>query len=213
MAYSGITTYGDTTVYHWSLTDETPELMARQCEELGLPSQVEARAPSRRREILAERLLLHRIAREGKVELLHDEDRAPHVPQLEGHLSIAHTRSELLIALNVAHPIGIDLEGYRERVLNVRDAFLSEGERGWIAAGDLRAHVVAWTAKEAIFKAISKRSLVKSYRDDIVLLPFELSASTTRLHHEARFGDMAFALTTHLQPDAAFTLAVLVTSH
>ena len=218
MAFTGTHHFDDgTTLYRWNLTQENSEQLARECKRQGLDATVEAKAESRRREILAERLLVNHIVRNA--DLHHNEDRAPVIDELDGFLSIAHTRQELLIAVNPHHAVGIDLETYRDRVLRVRDAFLNECERTWIAADDLMAHVVAWTAKEAIFKVIRQRRRVNSYRDDIILDPFTLpeglppapGAPCPTLTHTARFVEgpltTSFALTTILSPNASFTLA------
>ncbi len=201
------TRYADgTMVYGYDLSKTTSERLAARCRELGLEASVEAKAESRRREVLGERLLLwNALAAKG---LGHNADRAPLVPDVAGYVSIAHTRSTLLLAINTRHPIGIDLEGYRERVLRVRDAFLNEGERQWLAATDLMCHVVAWTAKEAVFKAISRRELVSNYRDQIVLLPFAAPMKGATLSHSATFGERRFTLTTVAGDDEVFTLAV-----
>lgn len=224
MAFIGSTRLDDgTTLYRWNLTQEDSGQLARECELQGLDPHVEAKAESRRREILAERLLLNRIV--GHAALRHDENRAPRVDELGRHLSIAHTRQELVFAINSVHAVGVDLESYRDRVLRVRDGFLNGHERTWIAPDDLCAHVVAWTAKEAIFKVISRRDRVKSYRDDIVLDPFVLpkglppavGAPVVTISHTAAFiergdGDacrttLTLTLTTMLSPVAVLTLA------
>lgn len=201
------TRYADgTMVYGYDLSKTTSERLAARCRELGLEASVEAKAESRRREVLGERLLLwNALAAKG---LGHNADRAPLVPDVAGYVSIAHTRSTLLLAHNRRHAIGIDLEGYRERVLMVRDAFLNEGERQWLAATDLMCHVVAWTAKEAVFKAISRRELVSNYRDQIVLWPFATPTKGAVLSHSATFGFRRFNLTSVAGDDEVFTLAV-----
>ena len=205
MAYGGTLSFDDgTTVHRWDLTQETSELLLRQCRDLGLDTACEARAESRRREVLAERLLLHRMG--GHDALRHNSNRAPSVAGCP-HMSIAHTRRELMIAVNPRHPIGIDLEGYRRQLLNVRRGFLSEDEQAWLAGDDLRAHAVAWTAKEAVFKLISVRALVKDYRHDIALQPFAVDESATELRHSATFGGASITLITRLSSAGVFTLA------
>lgn len=218
MAFTGTHYFDDgTTLYRWDLTQEDSEQLARECKQLGLDATVEAKAESRRREILAERLLVNHIVRNANLQ--HNEDRAPVINELDGFLSIAHTRQELVIAINPHHAVGIDLETYRDRVLRVRDAFLNESERTWIDADDLMPHVVAWTAKEAIFKVIEQHRRVRSYRNDIILDPFTLpdglppapGSPCPTLLHTASFaegtGSTSFALTTILTPTSSFTLA------
>lgn len=195
----------NTVVYRLDLAATDSGRLASLCRQMGLDDYVEAKAESRRREILGERVLLKQAF--GLTELSHNDDRAP-VVSLDGHISIAHTRRTLLLALNRRQAIGIDIEGYRERVLRVRQGFLNESELSWLAENDLRSHVVAWTAKEAVFKAVSVRALVKSYRDDIVLEPFKLVDDETKLMHSACFGDRSFTLHTTLDESEVVTLAI-----
>ncbi len=195
----------NTVVYRLDLTATDSGRLAMMCREMGLDDSVEAKAESRKREILGERVMLKQVF--GLTELSHNDDCAP-IVALDGHISIAHTRDTLLLALNRRQAIGIDIEGYRERVLGVREGFLNENERTWLSASDLTSHVVAWTAKEAVFKAVSVRALVKSYRDDIVLEPFKIADDATNLLHCARFGDRTFALHTILDKKEVFTLAI-----
>lgn len=90
-------------------------------------------------------------------------------PLLEGEhtrISITHTGHLLAVASLPKTPeadltcfsprtaMGIDAErADREQVLRIRDRFLSPEEQALVAADDVEANVVAWTVKEALYKA------------------------------------------------------------
>ena len=99
-------------------------------------------------------------------------------PMLDGipqRISISHTSHCMAIAslpktpdidlsgVNARTAMGIDLEkADREQVLKIRDRFLSESEKKLLptfadiensTTEDVRQHILAWTCKEALYKA------------------------------------------------------------
>lgn len=179
------------TLHRWRVTEHSAELMLR-CEALGLPSEVDAKAESRRREVLAERLMVHAVFGD-EARLMHDDDLAPHIHNIGRHISIAHTSkgdSTLLCLAESAKPVGIDIEPTERtaKVMKVRKWFVNDEEVQWLAPDMAVHHLVAWTAKEAVFKLVARRSLVGNYSNDICLEPFtppETPAWT--INHKARF--------------------------
>ncbi len=190
---------------HWWQLTEQPAELARQCAALGMPDNCDARAMSRQRELLAERLLLHRIAgRYAPVE--HNADRAPRVEGLNAHVSIAHSREWLCIAVS-SRPIGIDIESHGRHLAAVRQGFLNTAEQQWIGEADALPLLVAWTAKEAMFKAISVRRGLH-YRDDLRLDPFTLPVGPDRqLAHRGHCHGADFALLSSVTPQMVLTIA------
>lgn len=154
----------------WRLMEETSQLMAL-CREAGIACEDLAEMPDKRqREKAAERLLLCR-AFGRQVVLCHDKQGAPSVKDETTNISITHTVHMVALAVNDSQVIGIDAEQTdRKQVVRVRDKFLNAGEQSFIASDDLTAHVIAWTAKEAIIKAERNSSL--DWTDGISLDPF-----------------------------------------
>ncbi|MDE6424268.1 MAG: 4'-phosphopantetheinyl transferase superfamily protein, partial [Muribaculaceae bacterium] len=65
--------------------------------------------------------------------------------------------------------LGIDAErNDREQVLKIRDRFLSDDEKAMIPADNLEANIIAWTAKEALYKAGMTEGL--DLRKDITII-------------------------------------------
>ncbi|MDE5552498.1 MAG: 4'-phosphopantetheinyl transferase superfamily protein [Muribaculaceae bacterium] len=96
----------------------------------------------------------------------HTDSGAPLLEDSCQRISVSHTPHFLCIAqlprtpeadLNVFNPrtaMGIDCEkSDREQVLKIRERFLSERELSSIPADNVEANVLAWTCKEAIYKA------------------------------------------------------------
>ncbi len=186
MAYAGTKTYIDGTVLHMWMLSETSQQMARMCAAEGLPAACEAKSEYRRREILGERLLMKRIVGQGAT-LHHNADDAPYIEGCQAHITIAHTRGLLCIGLNASHRMGVDVERYGRRVLGVRDFFINDKEKSWLEAGDVDGHMVAWMAKEAIFKAVGEREQVADYARDITVDRFVTPHQGQQLTHQGSF--------------------------
>lgn len=122
-------------------------------------------------------------------EIGHFQDGAPFIFGLPARISITHTGGLLAVAMlpktpdielaifNPRTAMGIDAERLdREQVLKIREKFLSEEELEFIPKDDLKSHIIAWTAKEAIYKAALTPGL--DFRKDITInsLP-EIDAS------------------------------------
>lgn len=91
------------------------------------------------------------------------------VPFLEGEssrISISHTNHMFVVAslpstpeanleeFNVRTALGVDVERKsRGQVLKIRDKFLSDVELNSIDSEDVEKNIIAWTSKEALYKA------------------------------------------------------------
>ena len=122
--------------------------------------------------------------REGYREIGHFRNGAPFLQGETSRISITHTGRFLAIATLPPTPetelsgfseraaLGIDAEpADRKQVLNVRSKFLSDEELAMIPADDVRANVLAWTAKEAMYKAAMTEGLDLCGGIRIVSLP------------------------------------------
>ena len=105
----------------------------------------------------------------------HYDNGAPYLDGIPQRISVSHTTHFLVVAsipktpdidLSTVNPrtaIGIDLEkADRRQVLKIRDKFLCEDELKLLpalediekaSADDIEQYILAWTCKEAIFKA------------------------------------------------------------
>jgi phosphopantetheinyl transferase (holo-ACP synthase) len=96
----------------------------------------------------------------------HYDNGAPYVYGMDQRISLSHTKGMLVVATLPRTPevdlskfslrtaMGIDVErADRAKVLDVREKFLSETELAMIDANDIEDNIIAWTAKEAMYKA------------------------------------------------------------
>ena len=104
--------------------------------------------------------------RDGYRDTGHFPNGAPFLFGMPTRISVTHTGHLLAVAslpktpeadlakFNTRTALGIDAEPLsREQVLKVRDRFLSEDEKKMVDENCLEANIVAWTAKEALYKA------------------------------------------------------------
>lgn len=161
---------GGARVLVWHLEEDAAQLL-NLCREAGLSCEDLTELPAKRqREKAAELLLLCR-AFGRPVALYHDRQGAPSVEGEAMNISITHTPLLVAVALDENRIVGLDAERTdRHQVIKVRSKFLNASEQQFVAPDDLAAHIVAWTAKEAIIKA--ERNSALDWTEGIVLEPF-----------------------------------------
>lgn len=137
----------------WRFEEEATQLLAL-CRQEGIPVEDLNDKPVKlQREKAVERLLLCQ-AFGHPVALSHTSQGAPYIEGNTVNISITHTMHLVALALNDNDVIGLDAEQMdRTQVLRVRNKFLNASEQQFIFPDDLAAHVIAWTAKEAVIKA------------------------------------------------------------
>lgn len=115
----------------------------------------------------------------------HFENGAPYLEGYPGRISITHTNHFFAVAslpktpeinldsFNPRTAMGIDAERLnRKQVLKIRDKFLSKTEQEFISEDDLKSNILAWTAKEALYKSALVSGLDFCKDITITKLPF-----------------------------------------
>ena len=110
----------------------------------------------------------------------HFSNGAPFLEGYPGRISLTHTSHFFAVAslpktpevyldsFNPRAAMGIDAEPlHREQVLKIRHKFLSEEEHGLVPEDDLKANIIAWTSKEALYKAAFTPGL--DFQNSIIL--------------------------------------------
>lgn len=117
---------------------------------------------------------------DGFREIGHFANGAPFLFGLTSRISVTHTAHLLAVATLPKTPeanlsqfaprtaMGIDAERLdREQVLRVRDKFLSDEEKAIVSEDSLEANIIAWTSKEALYKAAMTEGL--DFRNDVTI--------------------------------------------
>lgn len=96
----------------------------------------------------------------------------PYLIDHSDHISISHSNEYVALMLSKANLVGVDIEQIHDRILKVRDKFLSETELTGIQDKDnVRKIMLYWNAKEALYKLYGRRYL--DFRHEIEIFPFE----------------------------------------
>lgn len=120
-------------------------------------------------EIEAEGPLLQRLIGHP-CELCHEPSGRPYLRDCSLPISISHTKGYICAAKGKAESIGVDIEYPGDRVLRVREKFVSPAEVGVLmSAGldELHACLVLWCAKEAAYKKCGMSGV--DFREHFVL--------------------------------------------
>ncbi len=123
--------------------------------------------PQKKLEWLASRLVIKNLVEHTGAlyqGIYKDAFGKPHLYQLPFHISIAHCFPYAVGALNKTHPVGIDVERPRKKLLRIKNRFLNSTEAAY--AGDsLELLCKYWAAKEVLYKIYGRKKLI--FRDHI----------------------------------------------
>ncbi len=188
----------------WRIEESEEQLLALCSEaDISATTLLSSLSNSKRRlERMAEHLLLHSLIG-SDYRLSHNEQGMPLLYGSDKCISISHTSKYVVVALS-RHTIGIDIEMCRPKILTVRSRFLSEAEQSAISPDDLPLNSAAWTAKEALYKAIGV-SGIDFANDEAIDVP-QLVISPD--NYIGRYGNRRFTLCTLYDAEFAFTLAI-----
>lgn len=137
--------------------------------------------------------------REAYREIGHFPDGAPFIFGETARISITHCDGLFAVATLPSTPevdlsrfsrraaVGIDAErADRRQVLGLRERFLNDCELEMIPAGSVLDNIIAWTVKEAAYKAALTPGL--DFRNDIGIVSFPRLAPPTPVFDPAEFG-------------------------
>jgi len=96
--------------------------------------------------------LLNELLGRRLFELSYTTEKKPFLVGENIHLSISHSHDKLAILTNSKHSTGVDVELIREKVINIKNKFLSKEELE-MAGEDAEMLTALWAAKEAVYKA------------------------------------------------------------
>jgi phosphopantetheinyl transferase len=128
---------------------------------------------------LAWRALIHRIAPSSPFSLIYDNNGKPFPNDYSFQLSVSHSGNWASCLINPTHPVGLDIEAIQERVLKVKERFLSSEELEYFLSlgNDPLIFTILWSTKEAVFKYIGRKGI--DIRQQIKIEPFSPLVSHT----------------------------------
>lgn len=157
-----ISRYCPIKLYFWDITESTEQLLEMLPSSYAYHEEVAARfrSEARCREWLAVRVLLHRVADISEL-IAYKESGGPYFVHTPLSVSISHTSHFACLALGNA-AFGVDIEQYGAKALALTDKFLKPQEKGLVSQTSIAPEqfaVLAWSAKEAVYKVADDVSL------------------------------------------------------
>ena len=126
-----------------------------------------------RKQFLASRKLIALVDPDLKVSYKDD------IPFLSNNRSISISHSEEMVAILISKEsgIGVDVEKINKKVDSIKSKFLNQKEISYLSGdGETRNLTRAWTAKEAIYKALRKPGII--FSENILLEEFDSEAKS-----------------------------------
>jgi 4'-phosphopantetheinyl transferase len=163
----------DTLLGFWDL-QEPADALRQQLQALAPPDLLlpEFASQNRQQQWLGGRLLAYTLLAElvsSRPRLVAVTGGKPFFDQAGLHLSISHTRHQVVVILSRSGPVGIDIEAIQPKVLRVKDKFLTLAEKE--AAGeDLNKILVYWCTKETLYKLYGRKQIL--FKEHLRVNPF-----------------------------------------
>jgi 4'-phosphopantetheinyl transferase len=174
MPIARITSLGENSCWAlWKIEEQEEDLSYQameSCPEDVISSQ-------KRLEYLAGRALMKSMMEQlghGYVGMRKDEAGKPFLKNSDYQVSLSHSYPYAAAQVHYSHPVGIDLEQPKEKLLRIASRVLSPSEEK--DAGDhVTKHCIYWCAKEALYKIHGKRGL--HFNSQLLLQPFQMKTN------------------------------------
>lgn len=157
-------------LYIWKIKESLKDLEEEVTLSLNDKEKLlSIKSVQRKKEFLASRTLLN-FTKLQNTEIKYNIDGAPELDSNK-YISITHCKNFAGIAIG-NNKLGFDLEIYREKIFTIGPKFLNKNEE-FIYEFDsiIKGLTLIWTAKEAIYKAISANGI--SFKNNIIISPFK----------------------------------------
>jgi phosphopantetheinyl transferase len=106
---------------------------------------------------LASRYTVQQVSRQSPLNLIKEISGKPILLESENHISLSHCEG-YVAAINGDAPVGIDVERISHRAQKIKNYFLRDEELVLLGEEN-EALILAWSAKESIFKWYGKKNL------------------------------------------------------
>lgn len=147
------------------------------------------------------------ILKDNMLEILYHETGKPYLPHL--NISISHSYDWLTVLFSFnGTDVGVDIEKIRDKILNIKEKFLSKKELRDLKNASVEKYIVYWCVKEAIYKAIGKIGLI--FEEHIFVEEFTYSQKGGKINANVEHDGIKKTYTLHYQ---LFNEYILVYTH
>jgi 4'-phosphopantetheinyl transferase len=163
----------DTLLGFWNLQESAEALQAQLLaiapSDLPIPDFGNV---NRQLQWLGGRLLAYTLLQQltpARPCLVAETGSKPYFDQAGLHLSISHTRRQVVAIVSASGPVGIDIEAIHPKVLRVKDKFLTAAEMQ-ATGGDLNKTLIYWCTKETLYKLYGRKQIL--FKEHLKVQPF-----------------------------------------
>ena len=185
----------------WKTEENAEELLSLLADKADYRLQLsEMRTENRKKEWLAVRVLLKELLGD-ETTIAYRPNGAPFLPGSDMHISISHTKGYVAVILSEKPPTGIDIEYIGDRILKIKERFLSTEELKHIDPQHEREHLlIHWCAKETLFKMIGQEHV--DFIEHLHVRPFTYKENGNLIVCETRTNQAAvYELSYCVYPD------------
>lgn len=152
----------------WQMTESRDELISQFDTAFDLSSILSITSDKRILEKLTTLLLLREVI--GEIpQMAYLESGKPYLNDLQGKISISHTKGYVAVIWHRFQEVGIDIEQISDKIRRVRSRVVSDSE--YIAEDQELTHLLLhWSAKETMFKIIDSDGI--DFLTDLFVEPF-----------------------------------------
>ena len=169
----------------WKIEESVDELSKQLNKEFLLDSRYKSlKNETRKQEYLCTRLLIKNLLGEEKT-IIYNEAGKPSLADNSYQLSISHTSAYVAVILHPTQAVGIDIEKRSERVLKLKEKFMSPTELEAIDKKQETLHTLLhWSAKETLFKILPETEI--DFIEHLHIHPFIPNTEGSFIAHETR---------------------------
>ena len=136
------------------------------------------------------------ILKDDNLEILYNESGKPYLHNLK--ISISHSYDWLTVLFSFnGVDIGVDIEKVRDKILNIKEKFLSLQELQDLKNASVEKYITYWAVKEAVYKAIGKIGLI--FEEHIHVEDFTYSQKGGKIITHVQHPDIEKNYTLHYQ--------------
>ena len=123
-------------------------------------------------EKMAALYLVRNILKDESVDIFYEASGKPYLNK-SMKISISHSYNWLAVLFSSTQEVGIDIEKVRDKILKIKEKFLSSQELTELKDAPLEKYTLYWCAKEALYKASGISGLL--FAEQLFIEPFVYS--------------------------------------
>jgi 4'-phosphopantetheinyl transferase len=112
------------------------------------------------------------ILKDERADIFYEESGRPYLDN-GMKISVSHSYNWLAVIVSASIEVGIDIEKVRDKILKIKEKFLSEEELNELKGASPEKYTLYWCAKEVLYKASGVSGLI--FAQQLLIEPFAFS--------------------------------------